>query len=117
MRILGQRRVHRSAGVGGVAGFSVGFGNADQDIGAQLIEQRQGGVSNQCLPRLIATREALGRVGKMQKGVGFYRKTCDSVRDNAYEGFILRTGAGVLPGSEAWSGAAAPQTVVWGTAL
>jgi cyclohexanone monooxygenase len=50
-------------------------------------------------------------------GVGFYRKTCDAVRDNGYEGLILRTATGVLPGSEAWSGATAPQTVVWGTAV
>ena len=50
-------------------------------------------------------------------GVGFYRKTCDTVRDNGYEGLILRTDAGVLPGSEVWSGASAPQSVVWGTAV
>jgi cyclohexanone monooxygenase len=49
-------------------------------------------------------------------GVGLYRKTCDLVRDNGYEGFALRTVTGVLPGSEHWSGAGeAP--LVWGTAV
>ena len=38
-------------------------------------------------------------------GVGVYRKTCDAIRDNAYEGFVLRTQTSVLPGREAWSGA------------
>lgn len=50
-------------------------------------------------------------------GVGFYRKTCDTVRDSTYEGFILRTPSGVLPGSKVWSGATATQSVVWGTAV
>ena len=49
-------------------------------------------------------------------GVGAYRKTCDTVRENAYEGFILKTGSGVLPGSESWSGAD-EIPLVWGTAV
>ena len=49
-------------------------------------------------------------------GVGTYRKTCDTVRENGYEGFILKTGTGVLPGSAAWSGAD-ELPLVWGTAV
>lgn len=49
-------------------------------------------------------------------GVGVYRKTCNSVRDKAYEGFVLRTETGTLPGSETWSGAN-EIPLVWGTAV
>lgn len=49
-------------------------------------------------------------------GVGHYRKTCDTVRDNDYEGFVLKTASGVLPGSEVWSGSTLTP-VVWGTAV
>jgi hypothetical protein len=49
-------------------------------------------------------------------GVGVYRKTCDKVRDNGYEGFVLRTASGALPGSETWS-AANEIPLVWGTAV
>jgi cation diffusion facilitator CzcD-associated flavoprotein CzcO len=38
-------------------------------------------------------------------GVGPYRKSCDAVRDNGYEGFIRRTATGVLPANREWSGA------------
>jgi cyclohexanone monooxygenase len=49
-------------------------------------------------------------------GVGAYRKTCDTVRENAYEGFILKTESGALPGSESWSGTK-EIPLVWGTAV
>jgi cyclohexanone monooxygenase len=49
-------------------------------------------------------------------GVGVYRKTCDTVRENRYEGFVLKTEAGVLPGSEVWSGAT-ETPLVWGSAV
>jgi cyclohexanone monooxygenase len=49
-------------------------------------------------------------------GVGLYRKTCDAVRDNGYEGFRLRTRDGALLGSETWS-AAGDTPLVWGTAV
>ena len=49
-------------------------------------------------------------------GVGVYRETCDTIRDNAYEGFTLRTQTGVLPGRETWSGAS-KIPLVWGTAV
>ena len=49
-------------------------------------------------------------------GVGVYRKTCDAIRDNAYEGLVLRTQTSVLPGREAWSGAS-ETPLVWGTAV
>ena len=49
-------------------------------------------------------------------GVGVYRKTCDTVRDNGYEGFTLRTAKGALPGRETWSGAN-EIPLVWGTAV
>ena len=49
-------------------------------------------------------------------GVGAYRKTCDTVRENAYEGFVLKTESGALPGSESWSGAN-ETPLVWGTAV
>jgi len=50
-------------------------------------------------------------------GVGFYRKTCDTVRDNGYEGFVLKTASGVLPGRHTWSSAPAKASQVWGTAV
>ncbi|MFT5174638.1 MAG: cyclohexanone monooxygenase [Gammaproteobacteria bacterium] len=49
-------------------------------------------------------------------GVSAYRKTCDTVRENAYEGFVLKTESGALPGSESWSGANEIPSV-WGTAV
>lgn len=49
-------------------------------------------------------------------GVGAHRKTCDTVRENAYEGFVLKTESGALPGSESWSGAN-ETPLVWGTAV
>ncbi|HEY0421793.1 MAG TPA: hypothetical protein VGC82_00540, partial [Rhodopila sp.] len=49
-------------------------------------------------------------------GVGVYRKTCDTVRENGYEGFILKTMTGVLPGSKVWSGAT-ETPLVWGSAV
>jgi cyclohexanone monooxygenase len=49
-------------------------------------------------------------------GVGVYRKTCDAIRDNAYEGFVLKTQTSVLPGHEAWSGGS-ETPLVWGTAV
>ncbi|MFO1027968.1 MAG: NAD(P)/FAD-dependent oxidoreductase [Acetobacteraceae bacterium] len=49
-------------------------------------------------------------------GVGLYRKTCDAVRDNGYEGFRLRTANGAVSGSETWS-AAGDTPRVWGTAV
>ena len=49
-------------------------------------------------------------------GVGVYRKTCDTIRDNGYEGFVLKTPAGVLPGRETWSGGS-EVPLVWGTAV
>ncbi|MCW2541475.1 MAG: cyclohexanone monooxygenase [Frankiales bacterium] len=38
-------------------------------------------------------------------GVGPYRRICDAVRDNAYEGLVMRTKSGPLPNSDEWSGA------------
>jgi cyclohexanone monooxygenase len=49
-------------------------------------------------------------------GVGVYRRICETVCANDYEGFILKREAGVLPGNEAWSGATATP-LVWGTAV
>ena len=49
-------------------------------------------------------------------GVGVYRKTCNTVRDNGYEGFVLKTTSGTLPGSASWSGAS-EIPLVWGTAV
>ena len=49
-------------------------------------------------------------------GVGVYRETCNTIRDNAYEGFALRTQTGILPGRETWSGAS-KIPLVWGTAV
>jgi cyclohexanone monooxygenase len=49
-------------------------------------------------------------------GVGVYRKICDTVCANAYEGFILKREASTLPGSESWSGAT-ETPLVWGTAV
>ena len=49
-------------------------------------------------------------------GVGVYRTTCNTVRDHAYEGFVLKTETGTLPGSETWSGAN-EIPLVWGTAV
>ena len=49
-------------------------------------------------------------------GVGVYRTTCNAVRDHAYEGFVLKTQTGTLPGSETWSGAK-EIPLVWGTAV
>jgi cyclohexanone monooxygenase len=49
-------------------------------------------------------------------GVGVYRRICDTVCANDYEGFILKRDAGVLSGNEAWSGAT-ETPLVWGTAV
>lgn len=49
-------------------------------------------------------------------GVGVYRKTCDTIRENDYEGFILKTESGALPGSATWSGGK-ETPLVWGTAV
>lgn len=38
-------------------------------------------------------------------GVGPYRRICDTVADNAYEGFLMRRDDELLRGSEEWSGA------------
>ena len=50
-------------------------------------------------------------------GVGPYRKICDAVRAKDYEGFVLRTAAGELPGGRAWSGLAGGASVGWGSVL
>jgi cyclohexanone monooxygenase len=49
-------------------------------------------------------------------GVGVYRKTCDTVRENGYEGFVLKTKTKNLTASETWSGAS-ETPLVWGTAV
>lgn len=49
-------------------------------------------------------------------GVGVYRKTCDTVRENGYEGFIIRTETQDLTASKTWAGAS-ETPLVWGTAV
>ena len=49
-------------------------------------------------------------------GVSVYRKTCDTVRENGYEGFILKTETEDRTRSKAWSGAS-ETPLVWGTAV
>jgi cyclohexanone monooxygenase len=49
-------------------------------------------------------------------GVGVYRKTCDTVRDNGYEGFILKAASKDLTKSKTWAGAS-ETPLVWGTAV
>jgi len=51
-------------------------------------------------------------------GVGHYRRICNAVREHDYEGFVLRTASGVLPGSKVWSGVSqGASSVGWGAAI